>query len=240
MKNLFSRATRVAPYGTAKSCRPVVTGITAVIIGLVTSAAALAGNKHHDNRQVYRDYGKVVHVEPIYRTVTKRVPHRTCHVPRGHSNRHNNGHHNGHRNNHYRSDLNQQRSRPRPEAVFIGGVIGGAIGHELTKSINGRSSTGATLAGAAIGAGLVAGHQNYNNHGGNRQRISSNHYRHKHRHQKHNKHRQQRCTTTEHVQHVRELSGYQVTYRYHGRTFQTHTDHHPGAKIPVRVAISTR
>ncbi len=207
-----------------------------LVIGITASSSAMAGNKNHNNRHVFSDYGKVLHVEPVYRTVTKRTPHRTCHVPPGH--RSNHGHSNGRHNGHYRSDANRRDLRPRPEAVFIGGVIGGAIGHELTKSIHGRGSTGATLAGAAIGAGLVAGHQqqhNNNHYRDNRRRVVS----HKPRHQQHNRHRQQRCTTTEHVQHVRELSGYQVTYRYRGRTFQTHTDHHPGDKIPVRVAISS-
>jgi uncharacterized protein YcfJ len=225
MKKLFSRLTL-----TDSTLR-----IAVLALGITASTGSIAGDRHRDNRHVFTDYARVLHVEPTYRTVTRRTPQRTCHVPPGHrQNPHNHGH--------YRSHNRQQQRRHSPEAVFVRGVIGGAIGHELTKSINGRSNTGATLAGAAIGAGLVAAHQQQRSYtdksyGNNRKYVTST--QHHNRHKQGNHHRQKRCTTTEHVQRVREISGYRVTYRFRGRTFHTHTDHHPGDKIPVRVAVST-
>ena len=222
MKERFSRLTM-----TESTLR-----IAVLVFSITVSTGSIAGDRHRDNHQVFTDYAVVLHVEPTYRTVTRRTPQRTCYVP---SLRQQNAQGNGHHR--------QQQRSYSPESVFVGGVIGGAIGRELSKSITGRSNTGATLGGAAIGAGLAAAHQQQRSdtdkrYGNNRRYVTSTQHHHN-RHQPRNQTRQRRCTTTEHIQRVREISGYQVTYRFRGRTFHTHTDHHPGDKIPVRVAVST-
>jgi len=49
---------------------------------------------------------------------------------------------------------------------------------------------------------------------------------------------EQRCrNVTEHVRQQR-VDGYEVTYRYGGRTYQTVTDHHPGDHLQVRVDVA--
>ncbi len=202
---------------------------TALLAAGTFSLSAFAGDGHHRQHK-YRDYARVIHVEPKYRIVTRRIPQRTCDAPRYHQP--------------YQTRHQSHQRRHRPEAVFIGGVIGGAIGHELTRSVNGRSHPGAVVAGAAIGAGLVAGHQHHNNSRHHRRELITTHHNHHRKHKKHrnnNHHRPQsrpHCTTTEHVQRIKKPDGFTVTYRYRGQTFRTHTDHHPGDRIPVRVALS--
>lgn len=197
---------------------------TALLVTSSLSFSAFAGDGHH-RKNVYRDYARVTHVEPKYRIVTRRTPQRTCDAPR---------HHQPHQPRH-----NSHRRHHRPEAVFIGGVIGGAIGHEVTRSLNGRSNPGAVVAGAAIGAGLVASHQHHNNSRHHRRDVISTHHNTHRRQNNHRPHSRPHCTTTEHVQRIKKPDGFIVTYRFRGQTFQTHTDHHPGDRIPVRVAIST-
>jgi len=34
------------------------------------------------------------------------------------------------------------------------------------------------------------------------------------------------------------MDGYNVTYRYQGRTYSTQMDHRPGKRIPVNVSVS--
>ena len=49
---------------------------------------------------------------------------------------------------------------------------------------------------------------------------------------------QRRCTTTTLVREHQVANGYHVTYVYRGNRFQTHTQNHPGQRIPVTITIS--
>jgi len=101
-------------------------------------------------------------------------------------------------------------------ATLVGGLIGAAIGHNLG---HGKRHQGArTVAGGVIGASIANS-------------ASKNTHRSEYRDIK-------RCDTHYDVERYQELIGYDVTYRYHGETYRTRTDSHPGDRI--RVAVSVR
>ena len=100
--------------------------------------------------------------------------------------------------------------------MVAGGIIGGVIGNQLGRG-DGRKL--ATVAGAVIGAAAGAGAD---------QQARRDPY----------SRTERRCQVhTSYVQEER-LRAYQVTYRYHGETFVTEMDHHPGKFVPVRVHVS--
>ncbi len=94
--------------------------------------------------------------------------------------------------------------------MILGGAIGGALGHQVG---GGRGKDVATVAGAIAGT-LVA------------------HDWAEERHM-----RPRRCRPHRRWVERRRAVGYLVTYRYAGRTFTTHTDHHPGRWIDLRVRL---
>lgn len=104
-----------------------------------------------------------------------------------------------------------------PGAVLVGAVIGGVIGHQFG---GGSGKDAATAAGAFIGANHAA-NQTYR--GG--RVVEREVY-------------ETRCETVRPVRYEEVVTGYDVTYRYHGRLYQTHTRHHPGKRIRVRVDVS--
>lgn len=102
-----------------------------LLMGLI-SAPAVAGHKsQHHNR--HTDFAKVTEVEPIYKTITHRVPERSCWTETRYVPRHSGGHH-------YKSHT----------PTILGTLIGGAIGNEL-----GHSSTNKKV-GAVVGGVLGA------------------------------------------------------------------------------------
>ena len=48
---------------------------------------------------------------------------------------------------------------------------------------------------------------------------------------------EQRCKTYYDVETEERLTGYEVSYRFSGREYQTITDQHPGKKLRVRVGV---
>lgn len=106
------------------------------ILSVAMSSTLLAGPKRHSNHQHggYIDYARVVHVEPIYKTVRVSVPEQQC----------------------WREEVRKPvRHRVRnqdPGKIVIGGIIGGVIGHELGK---GHNQPAATVAGAIIGSAIA-------------------------------------------------------------------------------------
>lgn len=237
--------------GFFRSLRNIAIAAASTIVFAVTLPANVA---LADNNRTFTDYAEVIHVEPSFRYVTVKVPQRIC------SPRYNNsGHHNNNSNNYHRRNRGQHfqstatHSRNSAGAVFIGGIIGGAIGHEVSKSVSGRNNVAATVAGAVIGSTLAgsasqhdtrqsqyyahnsANHQNRNHQSHKKPR--KHHQRQQQQQQQHNNH--QRCTTTTQSRQERRANGYDVTYIYHGRTFHTHTRHHPGHKIAVQIAVRT-
>ena len=92
--------------------------------------------------------------------------------------------------------------------AVVGGLVGGAIGHELG---NGRG--GATAVGGLIGASI-----------GNSAGKSSRVVRY---------HDEEVCNTRYRTEYEQRIVGYDVSYRYQGRIYQTRTDRHPGDRIAV-------
>ncbi|HEY0720242.1 MAG TPA: glycine zipper 2TM domain-containing protein [Gammaproteobacteria bacterium] len=113
-------------------------------------------------------------------------------------------------------EVHGTRSGSSGAGMVVGSIIGGVVGHQVGRG-DGRKL--ATVAGTVIGAAV----------GADADRQA----------------RREPYTTSErHCQvrtdYVREerLRAYQVTYRYHGETFVTEMDHHPGKFVPVRVQVS--
>lgn len=103
--------------------------------------------------------------------------------------------------------------------VVLGAIVGGVVGNQFG---GGRGRVATTAAGAALGGAVASDMQRNRQYGG--QYGSQTVY-------------EQRCRqTTDYMRHER-VDGYEVTYRYGGRTYQTITDHHPGDRIQVRVDV---
>ncbi len=113
-------------------------------------------------------------------------------------------------------EVHRTRSSGSGAGVVVGGIIGGVVGHQLGRG-DGRKL--ATVAGSVIGAAVGADAERQA-----RREPYSDTERHCQVH-------------TDYVQEER-LRAYRVTYRYHGETFVTEMDRHPGKFVPVRVQVS--
>ena len=95
--------------------------LASIFATTLLSAPAMAKNQ-------YYDFGKVIHVQPVYKYVTVSHPQEECYRVKG--NRHN------------------RSAAPTIVGTIVGGVIGNAIGH------NSSSRKVGTLAGAVIGGAI--------------------------------------------------------------------------------------
>ena len=100
-------------------------------------------------------------------------------------------------------------------APILGAIIGGAIGHQF-----GHGSSNKKV-GAFVGAGLGAA-------------IASDANRHRDQHYR----VVRRCETVREVKWKKEVVGYDVTYRYHGREYHTRLPYDPGERLKVNVAVT--
>mgnify|MGYP001627307126 FL=1 len=102
----------------------------------------------------------------------------------------------------------EQRDSATP--AIVGAIVGGALGHAVGS--NKTNKRIGLVAGAALGGSV--GHD-----------ISKrDHY-------------YEDCRTRHNSVHYRQvLEGYQVTYKYRGRYYQTFTEQHPGRTIPLVVS----
>lgn len=103
----------------------------------------------------------------------------------------------------------ERRSGDSFGGTVVGGLVGAAIGHELG---NGRGS--ATAVGGLIGASIG------NDAGSNR----TVRYR-----------DEEVCRTQYRTEYEQRIIGYDVSYSYNGRIYQTRTDRHPGDHVQVAV-----
>lgn len=110
-------------------------------------------------------------------------------------------------------------SRDRAPAV-LGGIVGGVVGNQFG---SGRGRDAATAAGAALGYAMVR----------DSQRHSGGHYSPGREYTRY----EQRCRVVTEHRREEQVMGYDVAYRYQGRTHWTRTDHHPGDRIRVRVDV---
>lgn len=96
--------------------------------------------------------------------------------------------------------------------VIVGGIVGGVLGNQVG---GGRGKDIATIAGTVLGGSVGNDLTRRNNYG-------YQDYR-------------QRCETVNHYNEERRAAGYHVTYRYHGKIYETQTDYRPGKKIRIKV-----
>ena len=99
----------------------------------------------------------------------------------------------------------------------VGGIIGGAIGNALGHNSSNKK-VGAVV-GAVLGASIAHDIQP------DRSRPVS--YK-----------EERRCRQVSHTRYEQQLQGYDVTYRYQGRQYQTQMPHHPGDQLAVQVSVT--
>lgn len=75
-----------------------------------------------------------------------------------------------------------------------------------------------TVAGTLLGGSLG---NDYNNYSRDRDHYDSH----------------ENCRVTERYREEQRADGYQVTYRYQGKTYSTHMVQHPGKRIPIEVSV---
>ncbi|MGI9293589.1 MAG: glycine zipper 2TM domain-containing protein [Pseudomonadales bacterium] len=98
---------------------------------------------------------------------------------------------------------------------LIGAAIGNAVGHRKSNQRVGAVAGG--LLGASIGHDVSR-----RSHGAVKQRVGT----------------EQRCEVVERSYEEQQLVGYQVKYRYHGKTYSTRMDRDPGERVKLRVQVS--
>ncbi len=98
---------------------------------------------------------------------------------------------------------------------LIGAAIGNAVGHHKSNQRVGAVAGG--LLGASIGHDVSR-----RSHGAVQQRVGT----------------EQRCEVVDRSYEERQLVGYQVKYRYHGKTYSTRMDRDPGQRVRLRVQVS--
>jgi uncharacterized protein YcfJ len=103
--------------------------------------------------------------------------------------------------------------------VLTGGLIGGAIGSEL-----GRNSKRKSL---IIGASALLGGS-----------IGRDMYRSSNRHSSAQYRTREVCDTDYRIREYQQVTGYRVRYEYNGSVYETITDSHPGATMPVEVSVT--
>jgi uncharacterized protein YcfJ len=118
-----------------------------------------------------------------------------------------------------RSAAVRRQSRSSATGTILGTMIGAAVGHNVAKSKRGQKV--GRIAGAVLGASI-------GNDISNRRR-SPGHIEY---------HNEERCETRHHTEYQDVVVGYDVSYQYHGRTYNTRMDEYPGDEI--RVAVDVR
>jgi uncharacterized protein YcfJ len=107
--------------------------------------------------------------------------------------------------------------------TIVGALIGGAIGNELGH--NKSNKRVGAVAGAILGGSIA----------NDLTRQSRNHHPRHH----HNSYAttERVCTTHYHVSHEKQVTAYDVNYKYQGQTYSTVMNTHPGRKIRVAVDV---
>ncbi len=100
-------------------------------------------------------------------------------------------------------------------STIASGIIGGVIGNQFG---GGSGKTVMTVAGTLLGGSLG---NDYNNK--SQARSSYNNH--------------ENCRVTNNYREEQRIDGYQVTYRYQGKTYSTEMEHHPGKHLPIEVSV---
>lgn len=98
--------------------------------------------------------------------------------------------------------------------TLLGGVAGGLLGHQVGGGSGKTAATiGGTIAGAAVGNKIAKG---------NRDNEPEQNY-------------QRRCRVIDKGYNQDRIEGYNVKYKYEGKTYNIRTNYDPGEKIKIRV-----
>lgn len=119
--------------------------------------------------------------------------------------------------------LERVRARTRHRsatAPIVGAVVGGAIGNAVGH--NKRNKQVGAIVGAVLGGSIGAD-------------IAREHDRH---HRGRAWERREICRVVEDISHEEEIVGYDVTYRYGGRTHTARMSRDPGDSVRVRVRVA--
>jgi len=193
-----------------------MTAITLALCAGLVSTTALADrhDSRYSNRQNNRhtDFAQVITAEPIYRTVEQRIPVENCWTEQVRE----------------EVPVYQQASHRRPKSatgVILGSVIGGAIGNAVGAGDENKKV--GTVVGAILGASV----------GHDISRHNRRQTRDQYSHTEVNYRNVERCEVSEKIETEQMTIGYDVTYRYQGRTYTTRMDRDPGRKLKVAVNI---
>lgn len=113
--------------------------------------------------------------------------------------------------------VHRDRGARSTTPVVVGGILGGAVGHQIG---NGRGRDIATVAGALLGASIGNDMRQRNYRG--REWVSTENV----------------CRDVVDYTEERQVVGYEVSYRYHGRHYVTQMDHDPGSRVRVEVDVA--
>lgn len=108
------------------------------------------------------------------------------------------------------------RDRESYTGTIAGGIIGGVLGNQVGGG-NGKKIM--TVAGALLGGSIGRDMSNKS-----RPSYSTTQY-------------VEECRIVERYHQEQRIDGYQVTYRYQGKSYTTHMDYRPGKRIPVDVSV---
>ena len=186
-----------------------------VIAGVLTAGALSV------QAQTFVDQARVRNVDPQYENVIQ--PRNEC-----------TSHWINERDGRYRGDPQARVYGNEPQTRQYGGaIVGGLAGGVLGNQIGGGSGKdAATALGVVLGA-ITGDRLENRNQGDQRGQYAQNQYNNG---QYENTQREvQRCRTVNDTQ--TRLTGYRVTYDYHGQQYSTFMRNHPGQSLAVRVSV---
>lgn len=189
--------------------RPLLIAATFVFAAVAGNAVAGPRDRHHyDEYGAAYDWAKVVDVAPIIGESSRPVHREQCWDEPV-------------RERYVYDDYRRPRGSAGP---VLGAIVGGVVGNQFG---SGSGKVAMTAAGAALGHAIARDSQRYDD---------------RYAYSRHPGYERvtyaERCrTVTDYVRDERVM-GYDVTYRYHGQTYRTRTDYHPGDRIRVRVDVT--
>lgn len=196
----------------------------AVLASLILAAAgAVAAPEQPGSSGGYYVYADVVEVSPHYGWREVREPVRQCVdvVERSYQYHRGDGYYRRYDERGYGRDHRRHRGDGEAAAGLVGGLIGGLIGNRFG---DGNGRTAMTVVGALVGSSIAR----------DRARDMA---RERHLDSASYDRPVTRCKETERTRRVRDVQGYDVTYRYQGATFHKWLDEHPGEFVRVRVSV---
>lgn len=213
MRNSSSRWMSVVIAGAA------VLGAQAALADDGRKAGWERNGKNYPSRGSEIDYARVIDADPIVRRVRVSEPRRECFEETRYENRR-------------VSDAPRGGSGANPRnwtlgPTLIGGAIGAAVGNQVG---DGSGRTAARVAGGLLGAAI--GNQVANGSRRPDDRYVDAYY------EEARPYTVQRCETRYDERWDERIEGYDVTYEYNGRRYQTRMPYDPGKRL--RVAVDVR